>query len=591
MENDKQFNNLRQKVKVKLIILASSLLLVSGCAILQPAQPPTTGKSGPERIAAYQGPYTVTGDADYPAALQRPLPTQQAINPQGDNDSQDDATIAQLEQDTAASDDDTVADQPPPNIWNRIRAGFALPNVKNPRVTRELHWYASHRAYLNRVVERAQPYMHYIVNQLDAHNIPLEIALLPIVESAFRPFAYSHGRASGIWQFIPSTGRRYGLKQNWWYDGRRDVVASTQAAIKLLSNLHKEFHGDWLLALAAYNSGGGIVEHAIRKNRRRHRPTGFFSLDLPPETRYYVPKLLALKDIVSDPQKYHVHLARIDDVPYFQRIKVNSQIDLALAAKLAGMNLDDLYELNPAFNRWATSPNGPSYLLIPIDDADEFKQNLAKYPPGKRIKWVRHRIHRGETISQVAMRYHTSIAVIRRVNHMRSNLLRAGHDLTIPVARRRLSSYTLSAKQRKRHTQNIPHGRTKIKHIVQSGDTLWDLAHRHGVGVRQLAKWNGMAPRDTLKPGQTIVIWSRHGRHHSGFIPVDIKAPPHRTITRRIGYRVRRGDSLALISRKFNVTISQLLRWNKRVHRDHYLHPGQHLTLYVDITRTSTGSS
>lgn len=590
MENDKQFNNLRQKVKVKFIILASSLMFFSGCAILHPTQSPVTGKSTPEHIAAYQGPYSVTGDANYPAALLRPLPNLQASNSQGN--SHDDATIAQLEQDTAASDDDTVADQAPQNIWNRIRAGFELPgDVNNPRVERELRWYARHQAYLNRVVERAQPYMHYIVNQLDANNIPLEIALLPIVESAFQPFAYSHGRASGIWQFIPSTGRRYGLKQNWWYDGRRDVVASTQAAIKLLSNLHKEFHGDWLLALAAYNSGGGIVERAIRKNKRRHRPTGFFSLDLPPETRYYVPKLLALKEIVSDPAKYNVHLARIDDTPYFERIKVNSQIDLALVAKLADMDLDDLYELNPAFNRWATSPNSPSYLLIPIDNADEFKQNLAKYPADKRIKWVRHRIRRGETISQIAMHYHTSIPVIRRVNHMHSNRLRAGHDLTIPVASRSLSSYTLSANQRKRRTQNKPRRGTKITHIVQNGDTLWDLAHRHGVGVRQLAKWNGMAPRDTLKPGQTIVIWSRHARRHAGFIPVDIKAPPRRTITRRIGYRVRRGDSLALISRKFNVTISQLLRWNKKIHRNNYLQPGQHITLYVDITRTSTGSS
>jgi membrane-bound lytic murein transglycosylase D len=588
MENDKQFNNLQQKVKVKFIILASTLLF-GGCAILQPAtSPETSGVQPPVRIADYQGPYTVTGDDDYPAALKRPLPNL-AANEQDNDHTQDDATIAQLEQDTAASDDDTVADQPPQNIWNRIRAGFALPDdVKYPRVKRELHWYVRHHAYLNRVVERAQPYMHYIVNQLDANNIPLEIALLPIVESAFQPFAYSHGRASGIWQFIPSTGRRYGLKQNWWYDGRRDVVASTQAAIKLLSNLHTEFHGDWLLALAAYNSGGGIVAHAIRKNIRRHRPTDFFSLDLPPETRYYVPKLLALKEIVSNPQKYNIHLARIDDVKYFDRIKVNSQIDLALAAKLADMDLDDLYELNPAFNRWATSPNGPSYLLIPTDNADEFKDNLAKYPPSKRVKWVRHRIRRGETISQVAMRYHTSIAVIRRVNHMRSNLLRAGHDLTIPVASRSLSSYKLSANQRKRRTQSKSRRGTKITHIVKNGDTLWDLAHRHGVGVRQLAKWNGMAPRDTLKPGQTIVIWSRHARHHGRFIPVNIKAPPRRSITRRIGYRVRRGDSLALISRKFNVTISQLLRWNRKIHRNRYLHPGQHLTLYVDITRTSS---
>lgn len=586
MENNKQFNNLEQKVKYNIILILASTLLFGGCALIQAPQQQATVAAPDAHLADSTGPETVPGDANYPAALKSTLPNLLSDKPA--QTAPKDTTIARLAQDTADADADTVADQPPMNIWDRIRAGFALPNVKNPRINRELDWDIHHQAYLNRVVERAQPYMHYIVNQLDAHNIPLEIALLPIVESAFQPFAYSHGRASGIWQFIPSTGRRYGLKQNWWYDGRRDVVASTQAAIKLLTNLHNEFHGDWLLALAAYNSGGGIVEHAIRKNERRHRPTGFFSLDLPPETRYYVPKLLALKEIINDPSRYNIHLARIDDVPYFKRIKLNSQIDLALAAKMADINLKELYELNPAYNRWATSPNGPNYLLIPVDNAQTFEQNLAKYPKDERIKWVRHRIRRGETISQIAMAYHTSINVIRRVNHMHSNRLRAGHDLTIPVASKRLSSYTLSASQRRRRLQDTPRRGIKITHIVKTGDTLWDLAQRHRVGVRQLAKWNGMAPRDPLVPGQTLVIWSHHYSHRGHLIPVDIKAPPRREITRRIGYRVHRGDSLALISRRFNVTVSQLLRWNKKLHREHYLQPGQHLTLYVDITRTSS---
>jgi membrane-bound lytic murein transglycosylase D len=574
-------------MKYKVAIL-TSVMLFSGCSLLQPQNDQHIA-SVPPRIAKVTGPYTVTGDADYPAALKYPVIEQQIA--QQASPEQSDETIAKLEADTAAANADAVTTRAPMNIWDRIRAGFALPDIDNPRIDHALAWYARHQEYLNRVVNRARPYMHYIVDQLDENNIPLEIALLPIVESAFQPFAYSHGRASGIWQFIPATGRRYGLKQNWWYDGRRDVCASTQAAIKLLSALRDEYHGDWLLALAAYNSGGGNVNRAIRKNKRRHKPTDFFSLDLPPETRYYVPKLLALKKLINNPYMYKVQLARIDDVPYFERIKLDSQIDLALAADLADMDLDDLYELNPAYNRWATSPNGTNYLLIPLDNADEFKQNLAKYPANKRIKWVRHRIRRGETISTIAMAYHTSIHTIKRVNHMRSNLLRAGHNLTIPVASKRLSSYTLSANQRKRKAQNRPHHGTKVTHIVQAGDTLWDLAQRHRVGVRQLAKWNGMAPRDPLMPGQTIVIWSHRAKATSQYVPADIKAPPRRQITRRIGYRVRRGDSLALISRKFNVTVAQLLRWNKKLNKRHYLQPGQQLTLYVDITRTSTGST
>ena len=583
MENNKQFNNLEQRMKFSLSIL-TIVLMLGGCSLTPPAHDASDNTPHPVRISSNTGPYTVTGDADYPAALREPL--ESAPQQTADNE-QDDDTINKLAEDTAAADADAVADRAPINIWDRIRAGFGLPDVDNARIDRELDWYARHQEYLDRVVERAQPYMHYIVDQLDANNIPLEIALLPIVESAFQPFAYSHGRASGIWQFIPSTGRRYGLKQDWWYDGRRDVVASTQAAIKLLSALHNEFHGDWLLALAAYNSGGGNVERAIRKNLRKHKPTDFFSLDLPPETRYYVPKLLALKKLINNPFMYNVQLGRIDDTPYFERIKLDSQIDLALAAELADMDLDDLYELNPAYNRWATSPDGPNYLLIPLDNADEFKTNLAEYPVDKRIKWIRHRIGKGETISTVASNYHTSIDVIKRVNHLRSNRLRAGHELTIPVASQKLSSYTLSANQRKRSAQNTPRSGTKITHVVQSGDTLWDLAQRHKVGVRQLAKWNGMAPRDPLVPGQTIVIWSRKAKSSTHALQIDIKAPPQRQMTQRIGYRVRRGDSLALISRKFNVTVAQLLRWNRKLNKGHYLQPGQQLTLYVDITRPS----
>ena len=585
MENNNQFNNLEQRMKLNITILAS-LLLFGGCTLMQP-QDDQHAVSKPVRISNIDGPYTVVGDADYPAALIRALPDLQATS-QPETD-QETSAVANVEEDNVTTDVDIVDSKAPLNIWDRIRAGFALPNIDNPRIDRELNFYASHQEYLNRVVERAQPYMHYIVEQLHANDIPLELALLPIVESAFQPFAYSHGRASGIWQFIPSTGRRYGLKQDWWYDGRRDVCASTQAAIKLLTALHNEFDGDWLLALAAYNSGGGNVERAIRKNKRKHKPTDFFSLDLPPETRYYVPKLLALKKLINNPYMYKVQLARIDDVPYFERIELDSQIDLALAAELADMDLDDLYELNPAYNRWATSPNGPNFLLIPLDNSDAFKQNLEDYPVDKRIKWVRHKIRHGETISTIATDYHTSIDIIKRVNHLRSNILRTGHELTIPVASQQLSSYTLSANQRKRSAQNTPRTGTKITHVVQSGDTLWDLAQRHKVGVRQLAKWNGMAPRDPLVPGQSLVIWTRKANTTSQLIPLDIKAPPRREITKRIDYRVRRGDSLALISHKFNVTVAQLLHWNKKLTKLNYLQPGQQLTLYVDITRTSTG--
>ena len=474
----------------------------------------------------------------------------------------------------------------PADLWQRIRDNFMLEDVDHPRIRQQLDWYVRHPAYMQRVAERARPYLYYIVETLEARGMPGEIALLPIVESAFQPFAYSHGRASGIWQFIPSTGRRYGLKQDWWYDGRRDVYASTQAAARLLQNLQKQFHGDWLLALAAYNSGEGTVHRAIRKNRRRGKPTDFWSLKLPPETRAYVPKLLALKKYIRDPEAWGLQLPVIANAPYFERVRIERQIDLARAAELAGIELDTLYQLNPAYNRWATSPDGPGYLLLPRDKAPLFREKLAQLPPEAHIRWVRHKIRPGDTLSTLAVKYHTSIRTIKQVNHIRGTRLRAGRSLTIPVASRNLKSYRLSASQRKSSKQNIPRKGIKLVHIVQPGDTFWDLASRHKVSVRKLASWNGMAPRDPLLPGQKLVIWSRTGKAVSSDAAGRLRLPPSRSITRRIGYRVRPGDSLARISRKFRVSVDQLCRWN-RISRHKYLQPGQRLTLYVDVTRQS----
>ncbi len=475
------------------------------------------------------------------------------------------------------------------DIWERIRKGFSMEEQQHKRIDQQLKWFARHQEYMDRVAERAQPYMHHIVEQLEANNIPLEIALLPIVESAFKPFAYSHGRASGIWQFIPATGKRYGLKQNWWYDGRRDVYASTEAAIKLLTALHKEFKGDWMLALAAYNSGGGNVRRAIRYNKKRGRPTGFFHLRLPKETKYYVPKLLALKELIAHPEKYNIKLKPISDEPFLQKVDLDSQIDLALAAELAEIKLDELYRLNPGFNRWATSPSGPHHLLVPLATAETFITNLADYPPEKRIRWIRHTIKKGETISTIARKYQISTDTIKRVNHIKGSRLRAGRGLTIPVASKKLSTYKLSANQRKSKQQNINRKGKKVTHIVQSGDTLWDLAQRHRVGVRQLAKWNSMAPRDPLVPGMSLVIWSRNNSAKADYHdPTHISAPPKRQVTQRIGYRVRNGDSLTRIANKFQVSVNQLLRWNKRVKKSKYLQPGQRIVLYVDVMKTSS---
>ena len=477
------------------------------------------------------------------------------------------------------------------DTWQRIRAGFDLPDIKHKRIQQELNWFKRHPEYMKRVAERALPYLHYIIETVEAAGIPTEIALLPIVESAFQPFAYSHGRAAGIWQFIPATGKRYGLKQNWWYDGRRDVYASTKAAINLLKKLNENFDGDWMHALAAYNTGDARVKRAIRRNKRAGKPTDFFSLKLPKETRAYVPKLLALRDIIEFPEKYDIQLDPIPNIPYFEQVKLDSQIDLALAADLADLPLDELYKLNSGYNRWATSPNGPYDLLLPVTHVDDFKAKLAELPADKRIRWIRHRVRNGETLGTIAQKFHTSIRTIKRVNRIRGKTIRAGRDLTIPVASRSLREYSLSANQRKSKLQNIPRQGRKVSHIVQQGDTFWDLARYHRVDVRQLAKWNSMAPRDRLQAGQRLIIWSRRGSTVSSAMDFEsLSAPPRRNITKRIGYRVRNGDSLARISSKFRVSISQLKRWNKSLRTKKYLQPGQWLTLIVDVARQSGNS-
>ena len=345
--------------------------------------------------------------------------------------------------------------------------------------------------------------------------------------------------------------------------------------------LHRGFKGDWLLALAAYNSGAGTVSKAIRKNQRKGKPTDFFSLDLPDETRGYVPKLLAISTIVDEPEKFGMSLQTIPNEPVLARVETGSQIDLALAAELADISVEELYMLNPGFNRWATDPKGPHFLMVPLENEDTFRENLANLPESERVRWERHRIRQGESLLTIADKYNTTVALIKDVNNIRGNMIRAGQSLIIPVASKNKSQYVLSAEQRLSSLQNRQHsGKQKVTYHVRSGDTLWDISRRYKVGVRSLAKWNGLAPRDTLREGQKLVIWTKYGRQVTA---AKENFSPHAR-TQKIGYRVRRGDSLARIADKFNVRINQVMRWNN-LKEGVILRPGQRLTLYVDVTR------
>ncbi len=408
------------------------------------------------------------------------------------------------------------------------------------------------------------------MTEIEQRGMPLEIALLPVVESGFQPFAYSHGRAAGLWQFIPGTGKVYGLEQNWWYDGRRDVIESTRAALDYLEKLHNDF-GDWQLALAAYNCGEGTVGRAIRRNEKAGKNTDFWSLDLPKETSAYVPKLMAVAHLIQYPEKYNLTLSPIDNSPYLAVVDTGSQIDLALAAKLANSTSDEIYQLNPGFNRWATTPSGPHRLVVPLEKAELFKQALADLPETERVQWARHKIKPGESLGVIAQNYKTTTTIIKEANDLGSNTIRAGRHLLIPVASGKASDYSKTVSQRLASKQNSPRKGAKKTHTVQAGDTWWDLANAYKVNVNQLASWNGKAPGDTLQLGQKLVIWTKGKTSSSKNV-------------RTVNYKIRNGDSLWKISQKFNVSVAQVREWNGLSDRT-LLKPGQNLTLYVDVRK------
>ena len=471
---------------------------------------------------------------------------------------------------------------PPDNIWTRVREGFQFPSELNyRRVQKHLARYESHPDYLWRVTSRAEPFLYLILEEIERRNLPSDLVLLPIVESAYRPFAYSHGRAAGLWQFIPGTGRLYGLKQNWWYDGRRDVYASTQAALDYLSRLNKRFEGDWLLTLAAYNAGPNAVSRAINKNRRIRKPTNYWSLDLPRETDNYVPKLLALKAIVEAPDKFGIKLKPIKNKPLVKNIDTGSQIDLALAAELADMDVNELYQLNPGFNRWATDPTGPHRLLVPLAKAAEFEARLAMLPAAERVTWIRHKIEQGQTLSHIARKYDTTVALLKKTNKLRSSRIRAGRHLLVPRASRSLAEYTLTKNQRKRAHQTRSGKGQRHYHVVARGESFWSISRNYGVSTKTLAKWNAMAPRDVLRPGDRLVVWKN--------VRPSMYAPPQAPVEQMIStirYRVKRGDSLYGIAKRFRVNITDLKRWND-LKGDELLYPGQAITVRVAVSRQS----
>ncbi len=458
------------------------------------------------------------------------------------------------------------------DLFDRMRAGFKLDDVQRLAVDQQLNWFAAHPDYLERAFGRAELYMYHIVTELEARGMPLEIALLPVVESAFEPYAYSRARASGLWQFIPDTGNRYGLKQDWWYDGRRDVVESTRAALDYLQSLHDEFNGDWLLAIAAYNCGEMAVERALDANRAKGKPLDFWSLKLPKETQAYVPKLLAMRRLVSDPETYDIAISPIPNQPYFARVDTHGQIELKVAAEIAGVTNEELYELNPAFHRWATDPKGPHYLLLPIDGAQVFTQNVSQLSDDQRMHSQTYTVGRGDSVASVAKRFNTTPNVVREMNDLPTGALTVGTDLRVPSGSDALPAKVLLAAARVDNPTKRMSKRPHV-HVVHRGDTMYSIARRSGMDVNKLAMMNGMQPGDPLRAGQRLRLSNNDGGGgRAGNAP------------RKVTYTVRAGDTLTQIAKLFQCSVKEIMSWNGLASHKGIL-PGQKLTIRMASRR------
>lgn len=460
------------------------------------------------------------------------------------------------------------------NLWERTRSGFKLDlTLDNERIAAQRNWYSQHQSHLDRVTLRAARYLHYTVSEAEQRGIPTELALLPVIESSYNPFAYSHASAAGMWQFIPGTGKIFGLKQNWWFDGRRDVIESTRAAYDFLTQLHSKF-GSWELALAAYNAGPGAVQRSINRNLAEGLPADFWSLRLPSETMSYVPRFLAMAQLIKSPESFGVSLRPIMDQPYFRVVDTNGQIDLESAASLAGVSLKELYQLNPGFNRWATDPEGPHRLLIPASLPTDFAQQISALPAPERVAVENYTVKKGDTLFKVAKRFGTTPAELKRLNKLKSNQLKNGSTLVVSQTRNGSAEYArVQAELFGKSLSTASNKKVVSRYKVRRGDTLSSVARKHGVSTKQLAKLNGLRVKSHLKQGQVLKVNGKAGSNSRTASRGKAKGKG-----KRISYEVRKGDTLFSISKRYNVSVKQIRNWNSASRN---IRPGQDLVIYV----------
>lgn len=390
---------------------------------------------------------------------------------------------------------------PPADVWVRLRNGFGMPDISGPSVRKWERWYSSRPDYVARMVERSRRYLFHIMTEVERRNMPMEVAILPMIESAYNPQALSRARALGIWQFIPATGKKYGLDQNWWFDERRDVVSATAGALDYLETLYAMF-GDWQLAMAAYNCGEGGVGRAIARNKAKRKGTDYLSLTLPRETREYLPKLQAVKNVLRNPAAFGLSLEHIPELPYFRTVVTPQPIDVKLAAELAEMPLDEFTSLNPAFNRPVIGGAEEHTLLLPVDKAEIFTAKLALME-SPLVSWRAYRLKPGERLEQVAERYGWTPEALRAANGIRgSRPLPAGVSLLVPAL---TDSSAGEAELKEAVFVPPPVEMGNGTHRVRRGETLASIAAIYGATITELQRWNRLGG-SALKPGQRLRI-------------------------------------------------------------------------------------
>jgi membrane-bound lytic murein transglycosylase D len=408
--------------------------------------------------------------------------------------------------------------RPADDLWDRIRAGFAMPDLESPLVGVRERWYSSQPDYLKRMVERSKLYMFYIVEEVERRGMPTEIALLPMVESAFNPMAYSRSHASGLWQFIPSTGKKHQLTQNWWADERRDVIASTNAALDYLQALY-DLYGDWQLALASYNYGENGVARAIERNRVKGLPTDYLNLKMPSETRGYVPKLQALKNIVANPEAFGIALEAIPNEPYFATVPTPSAIDIRLAAHFAEMSVEELIALNPAINRPMISGPHTQSLVLPADRVDNFQRNLDAYDQ-PLTSWQAYTMKYGDTLDKLALKHGIAVSKLKLANGINSKTkVKPGFELLLPVKGSSVGAEPLPAVFRQ---PIIPprRGGGRI-HIVRKGETLYGISRRYHVSTDSLLRWNHVG---VLTTGQRLIVYRTSSKSRKSASAIKVSA-------------------------------------------------------------------